>query len=70
MDVKENGVLSVDVFDKGEALDDAIFDYEETEECKKLLKLYHETKDETYYKKYCNGMDKYLKDKGLIKSEN
>lgn len=66
--VKESGVLSTEVFDKGEALDDAIFDYEETDECKRILKLYHETKDEAYYKEYCDGMDKYLKDKGLIKN--
>lgn len=67
--VAENGVLGVEVIDKGEALDDAIFDYEETEECKRVLRLYHETKDENYYQQYCEGMDNYLKKQGFINSK-
>lgn len=64
--VAENGVLGMEVLDREEKLDEAIFDYEETEECKKILKLYHETKDEKYYKQYCDGMDKYLKERSFI----
>ena len=59
--VAENGVLGVEVFNKSEAIEDALFDLQCTEEYNKIWKKFLETKDEEHSNK--------LKEK-LVKMEN
>lgn len=69
--VAENGVLGVEVLNRSEAIDDALYELECTEEYEKVLKEFLETKNEEISNKLQEKLRKmendYLRAKGFYK---
>ena len=49
---KVNGVITLSEWERAEQLEEAIFDFKETETAMILIKKYKETKNENYFIKY------------------
>ena len=65
--VAENGVLGVEVLNRSEAIDDALYELECTEEYNKIWKEYLKTKNEKYYDELFKMENDYLRAKGFYK---
>ena len=61
-----NGVLGVEVYERGELLDELLFDFEKTEEYKSLWQKYRETKDKKYSDMLWKAEREYLTKRGYF----
>ena len=63
---KVNGVITLSEFERAEQLEEAMFDFDETELAIELSKKYKETKNEEDYKKWSEAQNDYLRERGFL----